>query len=84
FQSHLQDSCPFVNLPEPRNIAGRQGIGPAEMRRCKWLRPELICQIRFTEWTRDNHLRHPVFLGLREDKEPRDVVRETPSATAAD
>jgi bifunctional non-homologous end joining protein LigD len=41
-----------------------------------WLKPELVCQINFTEWTRDGHLRHPVFLGLREDKKPREVVRE--------
>ena len=37
---------------------------------------ELVCQVRFGEWTRDGKLRHPVFLGLREDKEAREVVRE--------
>jgi bifunctional non-homologous end joining protein LigD len=84
FQRLGQAGCPFANLPELRNIAGRQGIGRAEMRRCHWVRPELVCQIRFTEWTRDNHLRHPVFLGLREDKSAREVVRETPSTTSAD
>ncbi|MCF3960544.1 non-homologous end-joining DNA ligase [Streptomyces fuscigenes] len=41
-----------------------------------WARPELVAQIGFTEWTRDGMLRHPRFLGLREDKEPGDVVRE--------
>ena len=35
-----------------------------------------ICQVRFTEWTRDDRLRHPVFIGLREDKSPTDVFRE--------
>ena len=47
------------------------------MRRCLWLQPQLVCQVRFMEWTRDGNLRQPVFLGLREDKEPRQVVRET-------
>ena len=49
------------------------------MRRCTWLEPKLVCQIRFAEWTRDNHLRQPAFLGLREDKPPHEVVRERPA-----
>ncbi|MGI5405047.1 non-homologous end-joining DNA ligase [Streptomyces sp. CA-135486] len=43
-----------------------------------WVRPELVAQIGFTEWTRDGRLRHPRFLGLRADKPPADVVRERP------
>jgi len=43
-----------------------------------WVRPELVAQIAFTEWTRDGMLRHPRYLGLREDKSAREVVRETP------
>ncbi|WP_329457219.1 non-homologous end-joining DNA ligase [Streptomyces sp. NBC_01497] len=41
-----------------------------------WARPELVAQVGFTEWTREGMLRHPRFLGLREDKEPGEVVRE--------
>ena len=41
-----------------------------------WVDPRLMAQVRFTEWTRDGRLRHPVFLGLREDKAAREVVRE--------
>ena len=41
-----------------------------------WVEPRLVAQVRFTEWTRDGRLRHPVFLGLREDKPAREVVRE--------
>jgi bifunctional non-homologous end joining protein LigD len=41
-----------------------------------WLRPELVCQIAFTEWTRAGQLRHPRYLGLRNDKSASDVVRE--------
>ncbi|MFD9871261.1 non-homologous end-joining DNA ligase [Streptomyces niveus] len=44
-----------------------------------WSEPRLVAQIAFTEWTRDGMLRHPRFLGLREDKEARDVVRERPA-----
>ncbi|MEV0643123.1 non-homologous end-joining DNA ligase [Streptomyces sp. NPDC050619] len=42
----------------------------------RWVRPELVAQIDFTEWTRDGMLRHPRFLGLRDDKKPGEVVRE--------
>jgi len=41
-----------------------------------WVRPDLIAQVRFTEWTDDDKLRHPVYLGLRDDKRTEDVVRE--------
>jgi bifunctional non-homologous end joining protein LigD len=43
-----------------------------------WVAPELVAEIAFSEWTNDGRLRHPSFQGLREDKAPRDVVRETP------
>jgi bifunctional non-homologous end joining protein LigD len=43
----------------------------------RWLKPRLIAQIRFVEWTADGHLRHAAFLGLRADKTPKDVRRET-------
>jgi bifunctional non-homologous end joining protein LigD len=46
-----------------------------------WVEPQLVAQVGFTEWTRDGRLRHPRFLGLRDDKAARDVVREgAPSA----
>lgn len=76
FQDLVQSDCPFANLPEKKSAGGRGGLTRTEMRRCTWLKPELVCQIRFAEWTRDNHLRQPAFLGLREDKDPREVVRE--------
>ena len=52
------------------------GITPAMMQRCQWVKPVLIAQVKFTEWTHDNQFRQPVFLGLRTDKEARDVIRE--------
>ena len=71
FQKIRIDKTAFANLPERGGV-----IGPAQMRFCKWVEPSLVCQVRFTEWTRDGHLRQPVFLGLREDKDPREVVKE--------
>ncbi len=74
FQPLVLPTCPFVNLPE--RLPG--GLTASEMRHCTWLEPKLVCQVRFAEWTRDNHLRQPAFLGLREDKSAEEVIRETP------
>ncbi|RYZ36876.1 MAG: DNA ligase D [Myxococcaceae bacterium] len=49
-----------------------------------WVKPKYVAQVRFTEWTRDGRLRHPVFQGLRSDKRPRDVVREHPAPAEED
>lgn len=76
FEKILQKDCPFVNLPEPRGSRYSPGLTAAEMKRCHWIQPRLVCQIKFNEWTNDNKLRQPVFLGLREDKEAAEVVRE--------
>jgi len=43
-----------------------------------WVKPELVCEVTFTEWTSDGLLRHPIFLGLREDKKAEKVIREDP------
>ena len=45
----------------------------------RWVRPELVAQVGFAEWTRDGRLRHPRYIGLRDDKPAREVVRELPS-----
>jgi len=45
-----------------------------------WVKPQLVCEVRFLEWTRDGSMRHPVYLGLREDKEATEVFREVPNA----
>ena len=50
------------------------------MRQIEWVTPVFVCQVKFAEWTRDGKLRQPVFLGLREDKDPKKVVRESASA----
>jgi bifunctional non-homologous end joining protein LigD len=60
------DSSPFVGRQAPRGA--------------RFVRPELVAEIEFTEWTRDGLLRHPSYKGLRDDKAATEVVRETPSA----
>jgi DNA ligase D-like protein (predicted ligase) len=62
------DRCPFANLPEARSGRWGQGLTKAKMAECVWLKPVLVGQFEFLEWTADNHLRHSKFVGLREDK----------------
>jgi bifunctional non-homologous end joining protein LigD len=54
-------------------------LGDPPTRGTTWVEPELVAQVAFTEWTRDGSLRHPRYLGLRDDKPAREVVRERPS-----
>ncbi len=66
FEELTADECPF-DPPPPR----------AEMRRRpRWLRPELVAELEFGEWTGDGRLRHPSYLGLRDDKPAREVTRD--------
>jgi len=69
------DACPFADLPE-RKRTQRAALMRDEMKSCIWLKPERVAQIEFTEWTPDAHLRHCSFVGLRDDKDAREVRRE--------
>jgi bifunctional non-homologous end joining protein LigD len=60
-------ASPFTPAPTGSSVRGSH-----------WVRPELVAEVAFTEWTADGKIRHPSFQGLREDKPPRDVVREVP------
>ena len=75
FRKLAATECPFDSLPTEGGRWGK-GFPPAELKRCHWLRPELVCQVEFSEWTRDGRLRQPVFLGLRADKDAAEVTRE--------
>jgi bifunctional non-homologous end joining protein LigD len=69
-----RETSPFSDFAEPK---GRKlSLSPADLRVTRWAEPKLVCQIRFTEWTEDGRLRHPTFLGLRDDKKPSEVRRE--------
>src|SRR5205085_12702016 len=56
--------------------------GAPRMRDAHWVKPRLVAQVRFTEWTADGKLRHPAFQGLRADKSPEECVREKPAAVS--
>jgi bifunctional non-homologous end joining protein LigD len=79
FRKIVRDSCPFANLPMSRGTKWGQSLTGSEMKRCHWLEPQIVCEVKFSEWTRDGRLRQPVFLGLREDKDAREVSREETS-----
>ena len=68
--------CPFANLPEKRAGRWGQGLTAAKMSECRWVKPLLVGQFEFREWTPDNHLRHSRFVGLRDDKKATSVHRE--------
>src|SRR5262249_12249388 len=58
-------------------------VGPPTGRGHHWVEPRLVCEVRFTEWTHEGGVRHPAFLGLRDDKRPEDCRREEAVASAA-
>ncbi|RYY39238.1 MAG: DNA ligase D [Chitinophagaceae bacterium] len=62
------EKCPFEECPKAN--------APVT-----WLKPRLVCEIKFTEWTREGMARHPIFMGLRTDKKPKDVVIEISKKT---
>jgi bifunctional non-homologous end joining protein LigD len=68
--------CPFANLPEPKSARRGLALTAEAMKECRWLKPKLVAQVEFTEWTENDHLRHARFAGLREDKDPREVTKE--------
>jgi bifunctional non-homologous end joining protein LigD len=69
--------CPFVDLPTTRVGRWGSGVTAEEMTELQWVRPQLVVQIRFVEWTADGQLRHSAFLGIRSDKSAPTVRRET-------
>ena len=66
FRPLVRATSPFVDAPRARGVT--------------WVEPKLVAQLGFTEWTGNGKLRHPTFLGLRDDKPARDV--RWPSRTA--
>ena len=76
FTARALTRCPFSNLPIAKKPRFGNGMTAAEMRKVSWIKPDLVAQIKFAEWTHDGLLRQPVFLGLRKDKKAKEVVRE--------
>jgi ATP-dependent DNA ligase len=63
FDALASSKCPFVNFDDP-------------LKGVHWIRPSMVCEVGFSEWTNGNKLRHPRYLGLRRDKSAKKVVQE--------
>ncbi len=62
-EKRIVEECPFKTKPKTTQPA-------------TWIKPELICEVKFQEWTREGSMRHPIFQGIREDKKAKEVGRE--------
>jgi bifunctional non-homologous end joining protein LigD len=69
--------CPFTDLPATGSSRWGGGVTADQMHEMVWVRPELVAQFRFVEWTAEGRLRHAAFLGMRSDKSAADVHRES-------
>jgi DNA ligase D-like protein (predicted ligase) len=75
FQGLETGECPFANLPESKVGRWSEGLTAEKMKECRWLKPVLVGEFEFMEWTPDDHLRHSRFVALREDKKVSGVGR---------
>jgi len=83
FDDAMQDRL----WPELESLARKDspfGATGPNARADHWVEPRLVCEVRFTEWTADGGLRHPIFLGLRTDKKPEEIQREDRFGAASD
>jgi ATP-dependent DNA ligase len=69
-------ACPSVNLPEKEKGRWGTGLTADDMKKCVWVRPELVARTEYLEWTEGDHLRHAKFAGLRTDKDAQNVTKE--------
>jgi bifunctional non-homologous end joining protein LigD len=72
----VQPRCPFANLPSSKTGHWGEGITADDMAALRWVKPQIVVEVSFVEWTRDGLLRHPEFIGVRDDKSPREIRRE--------
>jgi bifunctional non-homologous end joining protein LigD len=70
-------------VQKPTLTRSETGMPAREWQSIHWIKPVLLCEVAFTEWTQDGRIRHPSFQGLREDKDAGEVKKETPAPTAA-
>ncbi len=71
--------CPFSNLPSRKSGRWNEGVSAEDMATMTWVKPRVVVQIAFVEWTTYDLLRHAAFVGLRDGKRPEDVRRERPT-----
>ena len=77
----VSDLVPGSSFARTWNKSSSSGLRPGsatarEMEQCRWVKPRLVCQVAFVEWTDAGHLRHCTFVAMRDDKKPAEVVRE--------
>ncbi len=77
FLKQSRAACPFANLPMAKSPRFGAGMTATAMKAVTWLKPELVVQVRFAEWTAEGLLRQPVFLGERADKTAKSVHRDS-------
>jgi DNA ligase D-like protein (predicted ligase) len=70
-------TMPFDNLPDTHKSRWGDELTAEKLKKCVWLRPEAVVQVEFLEWTGADRLRHSKFVALRDDKNPRTIVKET-------
>jgi bifunctional non-homologous end joining protein LigD len=75
-KSLSQAKCPFANLPSSKTGHWGEGITAEDMTALRWVKPRIVVGVSFVEWTRDSLLRHAEFIGMRDDRSPREVRRE--------
>ena len=72
----VSPTMPLANLPDTHKSRWGDELTAEKMKDCVWLRPEAVAQIEFLEWTAGDPLRHSKFVGLRDDKDARQAVKE--------
>ncbi len=69
--------CPFDNLPEPKTARRGEALTSEAMKNYRWVKPKLVAEVEFTDWTAADHLRHSRSVGLRDHKDARQVHKES-------
>ena len=69
--------CPFSNLPESKTARRGEALTAEAMKKYQWVKPQVVADVEFTDWTAADHLRHSKFIRLRDDKDPKDVIKES-------
>jgi bifunctional non-homologous end joining protein LigD len=69
--------CPYVDLPNSKSSHWGTGVTAEEMHEITWVRPRVVVQVRFVEWTAEGNLRHAAFVAARSDKATSTVIRES-------
>ena len=76
FRGLYSEYCPFANLRQAKSGRWGGGLTAAKMQERGWLKPELVAQVEFAEWTLGQSFAHAKFVALRDDKNARNVSRE--------